>query len=90
MINLSIKCKGLHCPLKQNCLRYTNQADPQNQVYFARIPIVAGVCGFYAKVPALEVSGMDDTPTKVSKQRKPAARADKKPKQKRKTRNKAV
>jgi hypothetical protein len=44
------KCKGLHCPKKEKCKRYTSPPNAKQQEYFARIPFIADYCRFYIHV----------------------------------------
>jgi len=44
-----IKCKGLHCPQKETCERYTGAAHYPYQEYYARIPFSGGFCRYYKK-----------------------------------------
>jgi hypothetical protein len=44
-----IKCKGFHCPIKENCLRFTTPDHTPYQEYFNRIPFTGGSCRFFAE-----------------------------------------
>jgi len=40
------KCKGLNCPVKEKCYRFTAKAD-EYQSYFVDAPIKDGKCDMY-------------------------------------------
>ena len=40
------KCKGVNCPHKEQCYRYTSEAD-EYQSYFTESPIKDGKCDHY-------------------------------------------
>ena len=40
------KCKGINCPLKETCYRFTAIANPYRQSWFAP-PVVDGKCDKY-------------------------------------------
>jgi hypothetical protein len=40
-------CKGINCPMKEQCKRYTSPADATNQSYFTESPIKDGKCEMF-------------------------------------------
>jgi hypothetical protein len=72
MTHESIKCWGLHCPIKQTCLRYL--ADPaQSQDYYSRIPYAGGHCRYYQELIMKRVEIPAGKPEKAKPVRKRAA-----------------
>jgi hypothetical protein len=40
-------CKGINCPMKEQCKRYTSTPDPLYQSYFTKSPIRDGKCDMF-------------------------------------------
>jgi hypothetical protein len=40
-------CKGINCPIKEQCKRYTTTPNPRCQVYFTESPIKDGKCEMF-------------------------------------------
>lgn len=54
------KCKGLDCPRKESCYRYTCDADPLWQAYFAGMPEDPKECKYYIAHSPTKTPGMDE------------------------------
>jgi hypothetical protein len=48
-------CKGINCPMKEQCKRYTSPADETNQWYFTESPIKDGKCEMFWGDVAYEI-----------------------------------
>ena len=58
--NYIIKCKGHHCPRKEQCVRFTSEPNQPYQEYFSRIPFLnSGYCRFYVE------SELEEDPVEV-------------------------
>lgn len=40
-------CKGINCPIKEQCKRYTSTPNPMYQSYFTESPIKDGKCDMF-------------------------------------------
>ena len=40
-------CKGINCPMKEQCKRYTSTPNPLYQSYFTESPIKDGKCEMF-------------------------------------------
>jgi hypothetical protein len=60
-------CKGISCPIKEECYRYTAKADEFYQAYFSESPIADNKCEMYWGKQATSIWNQLKDITKVIK-----------------------
>jgi hypothetical protein len=63
-------CKGMDCPHKEECYRYTAKADELYQAYFSESPIADNKCEMYWGIQATSIWNQLKDITKTIKPKK--------------------